>query len=475
MRYLLSVCLLLLLAACAPREWLFPKLGLTPPSLQEFPPDYKRPISNETGQPMPGFGGESDGRARVPVIFIHGNTVSARYWLPARRWFAGKGYTLDQLWGLGYGWDNLRYFDSDDLSVDSIERIVDSVTGYLQDKTGHPVEQVDIVSHSLGVTLVRQWMKQYNAWHRVRSFVGACGANHGVWTAWPDSHDQNRIVSQELAPGSPWLVQLNRGGETPGPTRYMTLYDGSGHGDELFPQPYQDSPALDGAYNLAFDREQGKYYGHLELPREPDTLDAMIDFLRQAPEPAVRAAEPVPVRGDGLITASQPDSELHCAVGGDYPGEATPAAASFDMRAPGLYTCYARNRDTHYASPMVRFKQSAGRPAPQVLTVAADPAGGVYENALNITLSANDPDAFIVYTTSSAPLTSGSPLYQAPIVVDGPVKLRAMAIGPDGRRSQVVELSYDVSLEKIESEHSLQRQFDPDAPEQYAGLRKVGH
>ena len=110
-----------------------------------------------------------------------------------------------------------------------------------------------------------------------------------------------------------------------------------------------------------------------------------------------------------------------------------------------------------------------------MLTVTADPAGGVYENALNISLSSNDPDAFIVYTTSSAPLTSGSPLYQAPIVVDGPVKLRAMAIGPDGRRSQVLELNYDVSLEKIESAHSLQRQFDQDAPEQYAGLRKLGH
>ena len=40
-----------LIAACAPREWLLPKFGLEPPALRDFGPGFVPPLSSETGAP----------------------------------------------------------------------------------------------------------------------------------------------------------------------------------------------------------------------------------------------------------------------------------------------------------------------------------------------------------------------------------------------------------------------------------------
>jgi pimeloyl-ACP methyl ester carboxylesterase len=470
---LAGMTLLLGISGCAPREWLLPKVGIEPPALRDFPADFTPPISNQTNRPMVGFGGNGGGVRRTPVIFIHGNTVSARYWLPNRAHFKAAGYTDDELWALGYGWDNVRYFDSGDLSVPSVDRIVTAVTEYLSRKTGRPIHQVDVVSHSLGVTLVRQWMKQTNSFHKVRNFIGACGANDGVWTAWPDPRGQQRVVSFELFPGSPWLAQLSRGGETPGATRYMTLYDGTGWNDVLFPHPHQHNSALEGAWNLAYNVEHGTHYDHLELPRERGPMEAMLKFLAEAPEPLPQAAPPVIVRDGDVLRADQADAKVHCAAGGDYPTRVTRGLDEVTLGDAALYTCYARNSKTELSGPMARFvKSSPGTGAP--LTLQAEPAGGVFEQPVSVALKASDPDAFIVYTTGGGAVESGSPLYLEPVYVPGPLKLTAMAIAPDGRVSQPLSLDFDISLEKVEAAHTLQRQFDPAVPEQYEGRRKVG-
>lgn len=462
-----------LLSACAPREILLPKLGITPYRLADFPPGYTPPLSYETGQPMPGFGGTGP-LDHTPLIFIHGNTVSARYWLPARRYFKTQGFQDAGLWALGYGWDNVRYFDSADLSVPSVERIVNSVMRHVAKETGKPVDQVDIISHSLGVTLTRQWMKQTNSWHKVRSFIGVCGANDGVWTADTFSRGQNRGVAFELAPGSPWLKQLREGGDTPGPTRYMTLYDGTGRGDVLFPKPYEHSSALEGANNLAFNVVNKTWLDHLELPRVPETMDAMIAWLKAAPEPSRTATPPTLLRKGDVVQADQPEAKVHCEIGPRYPNARTAATAAMPLAQDVLTTCYAYNPATGLASPMARYKRADQPLAAGKLKVTADHKANSYENPITVALTASEPEAFIVYTTSGTKPNSGSPLYTAPVYVAGPLRLTAMAIAPDGRQSAPLILDYDISLELIEAERTLQRQFDPSEPADYEGKRKKG-
>ena len=466
---------LALIAACAPREVILPKLGIEVPKLQDFPADFVAPVSNETGQPMGGFGGGGGGVQRTPVIFVHGNTVSAAFWLPAREYFLEQGYSQDELWALSYGWNNVRYLDSNDLSVPSLERTVNAVQNYLYKATGRQVHQFDLIGHSLGVTLVRQWMKQTNSYHKVRSFIGVAGASDGVWTAWADSRAQQRPVSWEIYPDSPWLEQLNRGGETPGATHYMTLYDGSGWGDVLFPPPFQDSGALEGAYNLPYNRVHGTYYDHLMLPRVPATMDAMLEWLRNRGEPLPQAEPPRLIRDGALVWADQPGAVVHCATGQLLPDRSSAAKPQWTLAEGEISSCFPLHPRSGLAGPMARYKQVADYQPSAELTVQASHESGAYEQRQQVSLSASDPQAFIVYTTAGLEPDSGAPLYSEPVEIVAPVSLVAMAITPDGRRSEPLRLDIDISMELVEARRSLQRQFDPSTPVEYEGKRKKGN
>lgn len=466
----------LMLAACAPRQWLLPKLGIDVPAVNDLPADFQAPISNETNQKMTGFGGGGGGVNRTPVIFVHGNTVSASFWVPARAYFKEQGYSGDELWALSYGWNSVRYLDSNDLSVESLERIVNSVQNYLTQLTGRKIHQVDLIGHSLGVTLTRQWMKQTNSYHKVRSFIATAGANDGVWTAWDDSWAQQRPVSWELFPGSPWLKQLNRGGQTPGATHYMTLYDGSGWADVLFPPPNEDSGALEGAYNLPYNRVHGTHYDHLMIPRVPETMDAMIEWLGERGEPLPTAEPPrLLMEGDQLWT-DQADAVVYCALDGRSPDRSMDAQKRWKLQPGRLTTCFAWNPVSLLPSPLQRYKHVLDyQPPAEPLSISSSHESGPYPYKQWVELETSDPQAYIVYNTAGLPPESGQPLYSEPVYIPAPVKLRAMAIAPDGRRSEVLELDLDISMELVEAQTALERQFDPGEPVKYEGRRKKGN
>lgn len=451
-------------AGCAPREVLYPLIGQPAPRLRDFPPEFEAPYAPQTGAPVTGWGGDGGGVWRTPVIFVHGNTVGPAFWLPARRHFKEAGYTGDELWALGYGWESTRAFDGNDQAVPALDAFVRAVQVALQKKTGRRIEQFDIVAHSLGVTVVRQWMRQTNSYHRVRSFIAVAGANHGAATALPDARGQNRISAFELFAGSPWLAQLNRGGETPGAVRYMTLYDGTGWNDVLFPAPLQDSPRLDGAVNLAFDRDRGAWFDHLELPRVAPTMDAMIEFLRGGSQPRPGALPPQIVRVNDRLVSDQPQARLYCSGRGLPTLTNAPARTSLELTGAQLQTCFAHNPDSGLAGPLLRYQpRGAAPPSAAALTLSAEPPAGAYEQPVKVRLAASEPGAWIVYSTAGLP-DSGASLYEEPVYVPGPLVLTAVAHSADGRQSQPLRLEYDISLELIEARHSLQRQFDPQLP-----------
>ncbi|HEY7033649.1 MAG TPA: DNRLRE domain-containing protein, partial [Thermomicrobiales bacterium] len=82
-----------------------------------------------------------------------------------------------------------------------------------------------------------------------------------------------------------------------------------------------------------------------------------------------------------------------------------------------------------------------GRPP---VTVGASPAGGTYDSAQSVTLTASEPST-IYYTTDGSDPTSGSPVYAGPIAIGETATLKFIAVATkDGKASQIGSESYTI-------------------------------
>ena len=292
-----------------------------------FPTGF--PVIEDTslGKPVIGFGAAGT-LARTPVIFLHGNndTPFPTACNPFGRvqafaqYLADRGYATSELWALGYQGDqcNLgadqtnrsRIAHTVAANVPDLSRVVAAVLAY----TG--AHEVDIVAHSLGVPLAREWMRQEDAYRKVRRLVAIDGPNHGIINCSPSPLNyfqapaaggftpSSEICKELGSPDTPFLKRLNRGDDTPSPTRvlvirnadksfvYFPIQDGA-----IAPVPAEDSfgratdfshsASLQGAAELnltgqgAFDPVLGT--SHLGILNSPQTWAATFDFLAGRP------------------------------------------------------------------------------------------------------------------------------------------------------------------------------------------------
>ncbi len=289
-----------------------------------FPDDFPEILDASTGLPVIGFGGPGRAR-RTPVIFLHGNndtpypTACSPYgdMQAFAQSFADRGYRASELWALGYQGDQCDLVADPTIrsgpthtveaNVEDLRRIVDAVLH----STG--ARRVDIVGHSLGVTLAREWMRQDRAQRKVRHLVGLAGPNHGIINCSPNPLNYYQLpsqggftpesaVCQELgAVDTPFLSRLNRRDETPGRTRYLMVANGDA--DFVYlpvqdgiippvpaedalgrPADFSESPFLRGACNVtvtgqgAFDPLLGT--GHLGIAASTESQDLAYAFIR---------------------------------------------------------------------------------------------------------------------------------------------------------------------------------------------------
>ncbi len=299
-----------------------------------FPDGFPEIVDDSTGNPIIGFGGAGTAR-RPPVILLHGNNDTP--FLTAcnpygdvqeiAQYFADRGYRASELWGLGYQGDQcdlltdptIRSSESHTATanVPDLRRFVDAVL----ESTG--AQRVDIVAHSLGVTVAREWMRQDDAHRKVRHLVGIAGPEHGIINCSPNPLNYFQLPSQGgFTPGAPvcdelgspnteFLQRLNAGDETPRPTKYLMLRNGDSDfvyvsaldglippvpAEDVFGEPndFSESPFLDGACNVSLDG-QGQYdpilgTGHLGIAASPDAHELAYQFVRRNQSPC---------RGDG--------------------------------------------------------------------------------------------------------------------------------------------------------------------------------
>jgi hypothetical protein len=302
-----------------------------PPAPALFPPDFPVVHDCEWGFRLGGWGGVRRHAPlhHVPVIFVHGNHVDAANWFAVADRFHAAGYSDQELYavsynGLGSPVDgaptccapspaDIAYWQrpdaatnmasggvaaGDDANVPDVYHFVRAVQSY----TGSM--RVDIVAHSLGVTIVRKMMFDHpELYHQVQKAVMIAGGNHGTSLC--------RVVLEhsyygcnEIKPGSSWLARLNSRGEAPGPTRWMTVYNGHDSADPFFDQgpgfDDRQSPHLDGAINCSF---AGVY--HNDLRADPVIVSVYLAFLLGKPLPTIApGASPQAPQGGGCVPPS---------------------------------------------------------------------------------------------------------------------------------------------------------------------------
>lgn len=270
-----------------------------------LPTNFPSPVDTTTRLPMPGIGGGPGVLYHHPIIFVHGNNESARFWLGesyslARLFgnfvtpvpiisagdvqaqnfferFIAEGYTPAELWAMSYlGRDGVNNFSdfvassighSHAANVPDVGAFIEAVLAY----TG--AEKVDIVAHSLGVTIVREWIRQQlsrgaDPLSKLDDLVFIAGANHGAhFCGFPYVRGTEPPASLQLCQevgqaDSPFLRALNAN-ETPqsnGKPDYMTIFAAGPSEDFAYPSDGVDSlnrpvnlrlsPVLNGALNV---------------------------------------------------------------------------------------------------------------------------------------------------------------------------------------------------------------------------------
>ena len=236
--------------------------------------------------------GDQDTIAHEPVIFIHGNsdkamgtgTAGQSGWNNSIQYFLDRGYQPSELYATTWGPADAhkagdQYHSKENLS--QVRSFIEAVLEY----TG--ADHVNVVSHSMGVTLSRKAIKGGMGWDglaggyydlgrpltdKVDTFVGIAGANQGLASCFkagptnPTSGITNGFYPG-IAPGGigqSWFLQnLNTGDHFEGNhvfSIWSTVDEICGPGNLVFGAHTSEIPGQDG--EKVFKRYP---YGHFNL------------------------------------------------------------------------------------------------------------------------------------------------------------------------------------------------------------------
>ncbi len=289
-----------------------------------FPAIEDASLTNKT---LLGFGAAGK-VTRTPVVFVHGNndTPYPTACNPYGRvqafaqFLADSGYATSELWAIGYEGDQCDLLadqtrrssiaHTNAANVPDLRRFVRAVLAF----TG--AKEVDIVAHSLGVTIAREWMREDGAGRVVRRFVAIDGPNQGIINCSPVAANYWQLpalggftpsseVCQELgSPRTPFLKLLNdddqrresRAGKTlvirngDKSFVYFPVQDGSiapvpAIDSFGIPTDFSHSASLRGARELSLTNQgvNDPILGssHLGILNSPQTWQATFDFLTE--------------------------------------------------------------------------------------------------------------------------------------------------------------------------------------------------
>ena len=208
-----------------------------------------------------------------PVIIVNGTGGPAFYYEALKARLEAHGYRawIFQLTNLGFG--DIRNTSKD------LARFVAAVRA----QTG--AAKVDLVGHSQGGLVSRQYIKFDGGTATVDSAIMFGSPNHGTLLAnlaeLFGGGDCLRIIAcQQMAAGSSFLDTLNAGDDTPGPSVYTSLYTIY---DEIV-VPYTTSMLADGATNVKIQSQcPYRFVEHVVGIHDGTVVSGILDALAHRP------------------------------------------------------------------------------------------------------------------------------------------------------------------------------------------------
>jgi triacylglycerol esterase/lipase EstA (alpha/beta hydrolase family) len=145
-------------------------------------------------------------------------------------------------------------------------------------------DKVDLVGHSQGGLVARQYVKFNGGADHVRNLIGLGTPNRGTLTALLPSAlgvgKDGAVAFDQMVPGSDFLKALNEGDDTIGDVRYTSFYTN----EDLIVVPVESATLNDGATNVRIqDQLPDNRVGHQRMPFDPAVQNGIEDALRGEP------------------------------------------------------------------------------------------------------------------------------------------------------------------------------------------------
>ena len=151
------------------------------------------------------FVGTASAACRDSVVLVHGNTGAPADWANTYNELRSRGYSTGEIYRPSWGSKSCASCNNHDGAEETPVRnaiqnaIASSCTG-----------KVDVIGHSMGVTLAAQQIIKLGEQARVDAFVGIAGAYRGLWSCgtYPYNVWNNTCGYYGLSVSSPFLDWL---------------------------------------------------------------------------------------------------------------------------------------------------------------------------------------------------------------------------------------------------------------------------
>lgn len=138
------------------------------------------------------------------VVMVHGNTGTPSQWANTYNLLISKGYTASQIFRPDWGYKSSLQASLNAHDATNTGIVKNAINAALSSScTG----KIDVLGHSMGVTLAMKAINELGVAGRVDSFVGIAGAQHGLLSCgvYPYNVATPTCGSQGLSVGSPLI------------------------------------------------------------------------------------------------------------------------------------------------------------------------------------------------------------------------------------------------------------------------------